>query len=127
MASRDRDAISWYQKKVSAAGGGRAGGRGPGRTLSLLLPLQIGAYDQQIWEKSIEQTEMKVTGLCHPGGPGSVPFAANEPLGLVLQGLKTKPRKKGHIQPDLIDVDLIRGERFPAGIPFRFVTSERIN
>uniref|UniRef100_A0A8D0FBA5 Putative homeodomain transcription factor 1 n=1 Tax=Strix occidentalis caurina TaxID=311401 RepID=A0A8D0FBA5_STROC len=57
MASRDRDAISWYQKK-------------------------IGAYDQQIWEKSIEQTEMK--------------------------GFKTKPKKKGHIQPDLIDVDLIR-------------------
>uniref|UniRef100_A0A8C6ZX00 Putative homeodomain transcription factor 1 n=1 Tax=Nothoprocta perdicaria TaxID=30464 RepID=A0A8C6ZX00_NOTPE len=57
MASHDSDAISWYQKKV-------------------------GAYDQQIWEKSIEQTEMK--------------------------GLKSKPRKKGHIQPDLIDVDLIR-------------------
>uniref|UniRef100_A0A8D0H8E1 Putative homeodomain transcription factor 1 n=1 Tax=Sphenodon punctatus TaxID=8508 RepID=A0A8D0H8E1_SPHPU len=57
MASNDRDAISWYQKK-------------------------IGAYDQQIWEKSIEQTEMK--------------------------GFKNKPKKKGHIQPDLIDVDLIR-------------------
>ncbi|KAK2521850.1 Phtf1 isoform B [Columba livia] len=66
MASRDRDAISWYQKK-------------------------IGAYDQQIWEKSIEQTEMK--------------------------GLKTKPRKKGHIQPDLIDVDLIRGSTFAKAKP----------
>ncbi|XP_051664513.1 protein PHTF1-like isoform X2 [Manacus candei] len=51
-----RDAISWYQKK-------------------------IGAYDQQIWEKAVEQTQMK--------------------------GFKNKPKKKGHIQPDLIDVDLI--------------------
>ncbi|XP_068774739.1 protein PHTF1 isoform X4 [Struthio camelus] len=66
MASRDGDAISWYQKKV-------------------------GAYDQQIWEKSIEQTEMK--------------------------GLKNKPKKKGHIQPDLIDVDLIRGSTFAKAKP----------
>ncbi|XP_030321238.1 putative homeodomain transcription factor 1 isoform X1 [Calypte anna] len=66
MASRDRDAISWYQKK-------------------------IGAYDQQIWEKSIEQTEMK--------------------------GLKNKPKKKAHIQPDLIDVDLIRGSTFAKAKP----------
>ncbi|XP_074971877.1 protein PHTF1-like isoform X4 [Phalacrocorax aristotelis] len=66
MASRDRDAISWYQKKV-------------------------GAYDQQIWEKSIEQTEMK--------------------------GFKNKPKKKGHIQPDLIDVDLIRGSTFAKAKP----------
>uniref|UniRef100_A0A8C7A1N6 Putative homeodomain transcription factor 1 n=1 Tax=Nothoprocta perdicaria TaxID=30464 RepID=A0A8C7A1N6_NOTPE len=66
MASHDSDAISWYQKKV-------------------------GAYDQQIWEKSIEQTEMK--------------------------GLKSKPRKKGHIQPDLIDVDLIRGSTFAKAKP----------
>ncbi|XP_067414881.1 protein PHTF1 isoform X2 [Emydura macquarii macquarii] len=66
MASRGRDAISWYQKK-------------------------IGAYDQQIWEKSIEQTEMK--------------------------GFKTKPKKKGHIQPDLIDVDLIRGSTFAKAKP----------
>ncbi|XP_054032328.1 protein PHTF1 [Dryobates pubescens] len=66
MACRDRDAISWYQKK-------------------------IGAYDQQIWEKSIEQTEMK--------------------------GFKNKPKKKGHIQPDLIDVDLIRGSTFAKAKP----------
>uniref|UniRef100_A0A672URY8 Putative homeodomain transcription factor 1 n=1 Tax=Strigops habroptila TaxID=2489341 RepID=A0A672URY8_STRHB len=66
MASPDRDAISWYQKK-------------------------IGAYDQQIWEKSIEHTEMK--------------------------GLKSKPKKKGHIQPDLIDVDLIRGSTFAKAKP----------
>ncbi|KAM6370146.1 protein PHTF1-like isoform 2-T2 [Pluvialis apricaria] len=52
---------------------------------------QIGAYDQQIWEKSIEQTEMK--------------------------GFKSKPKKKGHIQPDLIDVDLIRGSTFAKAKP----------
>uniref|UniRef100_A0AC11BUU6 Putative homeodomain transcription factor 1 n=1 Tax=Ovis aries TaxID=9940 RepID=A0AC11BUU6_SHEEP len=57
MASNERDAISWYQKK-------------------------IGAYDQQIWEKSIEQTQIK--------------------------GFKNKPKKMGHIKADLIDVDLIR-------------------
>uniref|UniRef100_A0A803T1M2 Putative homeodomain transcription factor 1 n=1 Tax=Anolis carolinensis TaxID=28377 RepID=A0A803T1M2_ANOCA len=52
---------------------------------------QIGAYDQQIWEKSIEQTEMK--------------------------GFKNKPKKIGHIQPDLIDVDLIRGSTFAKAKP----------
>ncbi|XP_044528305.1 protein PHTF1 isoform X4 [Gracilinanus agilis] len=57
MDANERDAISWYQKK-------------------------IGAYDQQIWEKSIEQTQIK--------------------------GFKNKPKKTGHIKPDLIDVDLIR-------------------
>ncbi|XP_039389456.1 protein PHTF1 isoform X1 [Mauremys reevesii] len=66
MAARGRDAIAWYQKK-------------------------IGAYDQQIWEKSIEQTEAK--------------------------GFKNKPKKKGHIQPDLIDVDLIRGSTFAKAKP----------
>ncbi|XP_068275307.1 protein PHTF1 isoform X1 [Nyctibius grandis] len=52
---------------------------------------QIGAYDQQIWEKSIEQTEMK--------------------------GFKNKPKKAAHIQPDLIDVDLIRGSTFAKAKP----------
>ncbi|XP_028590354.1 protein PHTF1 isoform X2 [Podarcis muralis] len=66
MASNGEDAIAWYQKK-------------------------IGAYDQQIWEKSIEQTEMK--------------------------GFKNKPKKKGRIQPDLIDVDLIRGSTFAKAKP----------
>ncbi|XP_041323670.1 protein PHTF1 isoform X2 [Pyrgilauda ruficollis] len=61
-----RDAISWYQKK-------------------------IGAYDQQIWEKAVEQTQMK--------------------------GFKNKPKKKGHIQPDLIDVDLISGSTFAKAKP----------
>ncbi|XP_052586241.1 protein PHTF1 isoform X3 [Peromyscus californicus insignis] len=66
MASSERDAISWYQKK-------------------------IGAYDQQIWEKSIEQTQIK--------------------------GFKNKPKKMGHIKPDLIDVDLIRGSTFAKAKP----------
>ncbi|XP_049621646.1 protein PHTF1 [Suncus etruscus] len=66
MASNDNDAISWYQKK-------------------------IGAYDQQIWEKSIEQTQIK--------------------------GFKNKPKKMGHIKPDLIDVDLIRGSTFAKAKP----------
>ncbi|POI27906.1 hypothetical protein CIB84_008344 [Bambusicola thoracicus] len=68
MAARERDAISWYQKKV-------------------------GAYDQQIWEKAIEQTEMK--------------------------GFKSKPKRKGHIQADLIDVDLIRVVD-PGDVPAHF-------
>ncbi|XP_031230918.1 putative homeodomain transcription factor 1 isoform X3 [Mastomys coucha] len=66
MASNESDAISWYQKK-------------------------IGAYDQQIWEKSIEQTQIK--------------------------GFKNKPKKMGHIKPDLIDVDLIRGSTFAKAKP----------
>ncbi|XP_021121370.1 putative homeodomain transcription factor 1 isoform X5 [Heterocephalus glaber] len=66
MASNERDAISWYQKK-------------------------IGAYDQQIWEKSIEQTQIK--------------------------GFKNKPKKMGRIKPDLIDVDLIRGSTFAKAKP----------
>uniref|UniRef100_A0A8C2JYE2 Putative homeodomain transcription factor 1 n=1 Tax=Cyprinus carpio TaxID=7962 RepID=A0A8C2JYE2_CYPCA len=53
--------ITWYQKK-------------------------IGAYDQQIWEKSLEQTELK--------------------------GFGSKPKKTGHIKPGLIDVDLVRGSTF---------------
>ncbi|XP_074044570.1 protein PHTF1 isoform X4 [Macrotis lagotis] len=66
MDANERDAIEWYQKK-------------------------IGAYDQQIWEKSIEQTQIK--------------------------GFKNKPKKTGHIKPDLIDVDLIRGSTFAKAKP----------
>ncbi|KAI7795299.1 putative homeodomain transcription factor 1 isoform X2 [Triplophysa rosa] len=58
--------IAWYQKK-------------------------IGAYDQQIWEKSLEQTELK--------------------------GIGHKPKKTGHIKPDLIDVDLVRGSTFSKAKP----------
>ncbi|XP_072097391.1 protein PHTF2-like [Mobula birostris] len=66
MASKVTDAIVWYQKK-------------------------IGAYDQQIWEKSVEQREIK--------------------------GMKNKPKKTGHVKPDLIDVDLVRGSAFAKAKP----------
>ncbi|TWW64637.1 putative homeodomain transcription factor 2 [Takifugu flavidus] len=52
---------------------------------------QIGAYDQQIWEKSVEQREIK--------------------------GLRNKPKKTGHVKPDLIDVDLVRGSAFAKAKP----------
>uniref|UniRef100_A0A3B5KNJ1 PHTF1/2 N-terminal domain-containing protein n=1 Tax=Xiphophorus couchianus TaxID=32473 RepID=A0A3B5KNJ1_9TELE len=53
--------------------------------------LFIGAYDQQIWEKSVEQREIK--------------------------GLRNKPKKTGHLKPDLIDVDLVRGSAFAKAKP----------
>ncbi|XP_063811474.1 protein PHTF1 isoform X2 [Pseudophryne corroboree] len=68
MAVENRDAISWYQKK-------------------------IGAYDQQIWEKSVEQKEIKV------------------------KGFKNKPKKMAHMKSDLIDVDLVRGSTFAKAKP----------
>lgn len=53
---------------------------------------KIGAYDQQVWEKSLEQqTDLK--------------------------GLDTKPKKTCHIKPDLIDVDLVRGSTFSKAKP----------
>lgn len=52
---------------------------------------KIGAYDQQIWEKSVEQREIK--------------------------GLRNKPKKTGHVKPDLIDVDLVRGSAFAKAKP----------
>ncbi|XP_077460107.1 putative homeodomain transcription factor 1 [Stigmatopora argus] len=58
--------ISWYQEK-------------------------IGAYDQQVWEKSLEQTD--------------------------LNGLDSKPKRTGHIKNDLIDVDLVRGSTFSKAKP----------
>ncbi|XP_036021354.1 protein PHTF2 isoform X2 [Mus musculus] len=70
MASRVTDAIVWYQKK-------------------------IGAYDQQIWEKSVEQREIKFIKL----------------------GLRNKPKKTAHVKPDLIDVDLVRGSAFAKAKP----------
>uniref|UniRef100_A0A8C9XR93 Putative homeodomain transcription factor 1 n=1 Tax=Sander lucioperca TaxID=283035 RepID=A0A8C9XR93_SANLU len=57
----------------------------------MILLLQIGAYDQQVWEKSLEQTD--------------------------LNGLDSKPRKTGHIKADLIDVDLVRGSTFSKAKP----------
>ncbi|XP_056414302.1 protein PHTF1 isoform X2 [Hyla sarda] len=68
MAAENRDAISWYQKK-------------------------IGAYDQQIWEKSVEQKEIKV------------------------KSLKNKAKKMVYMKSDLIDVDLIRGSTFAKAKP----------
>lgn len=53
---------------------------------------KIGAYDQQVWEKSLEQqTDLKE--------------------------LDTKPKKTCHIKPDLIDVDLVRGSTFSKAKP----------
>ncbi|XP_016358855.1 putative homeodomain transcription factor 2 isoform X6 [Sinocyclocheilus anshuiensis] len=71
MASKVRDAVLWYQKK-------------------------IGAYDQQIWEKSVEQREIKQ---------------------FIRRGLRNKPKKTGHVKPDLIDVDLVRGSAFAKAKP----------
>ncbi|XP_075191712.1 protein PHTF1 isoform X2 [Anomaloglossus baeobatrachus] len=51
----------------------------------------IGAYDQQIWETSVEQKEIK--------------------------GLKNKPKKMVHMKSDLIDVDLVRGSTFAKAKP----------
>uniref|UniRef100_A0A7N6AE85 PHTF1/2 N-terminal domain-containing protein n=1 Tax=Anabas testudineus TaxID=64144 RepID=A0A7N6AE85_ANATE len=55
------------------------------------MQVTIGAYDQQIWEKSVEQREIK--------------------------GLRNKPKKTGHVKPDLIDVDLVRGSAFAKAKP----------
>uniref|UniRef100_A0A8C6UWX8 Putative homeodomain transcription factor 1 n=1 Tax=Neogobius melanostomus TaxID=47308 RepID=A0A8C6UWX8_9GOBI len=53
---------------------------------------KIGAYDQQVWEKSLEQqTDFK--------------------------GLDSKSKKTCHIKPDLIDVDLVRGSTFSKAKP----------
>ncbi|XP_062842927.1 putative homeodomain transcription factor 1 isoform X2 [Trichomycterus rosablanca] len=52
---------------------------------------KIGAYDQQVWEKALEQAE--------------------------LRGIRNKPKKTGHIKPDLIDVDLVRGSTFSKAKP----------
>ncbi|XP_051824555.1 protein PHTF1-like [Antechinus flavipes] len=74
----EKDAILWYQKK-------------------------IGVYNQQIWEQSIEQDQIK--------------------------GFKNKPKKTGHIKSDLIDVDLIRGSTFAKDkpeIPWTSLTREGI-
>ncbi|XP_068598415.1 putative homeodomain transcription factor 1 [Brachionichthys hirsutus] len=52
---------------------------------------KIGAYDQQVWEKSLAQMD--------------------------LNGLDSKPKKTGYIKPDLIDVDLVRGSTFSKAKP----------
>uniref|UniRef100_A0A673B4N1 Putative homeodomain transcription factor 1 n=1 Tax=Sphaeramia orbicularis TaxID=375764 RepID=A0A673B4N1_9TELE len=62
-----------------------------GSVTTMSHPSTIGAYDQQVWEKSLEQTD--------------------------LNGLDSKPKKTGHIKPDLIDVDLVRGSTFSKAKP----------
>ncbi|XP_029359061.1 putative homeodomain transcription factor 1 [Echeneis naucrates] len=52
---------------------------------------KIGAYDQQVWEKSLEKAN--------------------------LNGLDSKPKKACYIKPDLIDVDLVRGSTFSKAKP----------
>nr|XP_020446293.1 putative homeodomain transcription factor 1 isoform X2 [Monopterus albus] len=52
---------------------------------------KIGAYDQQVWEKSLEKAD--------------------------LNDLESKPKKIVHIKPDLIDVDLVRGSTFSKAKP----------
>uniref|UniRef100_A0A8C5N7B4 PHTF1/2 N-terminal domain-containing protein n=1 Tax=Gouania willdenowi TaxID=441366 RepID=A0A8C5N7B4_GOUWI len=52
---------------------------------------KIGAYDQQVWEKSLEKAD--------------------------LNGLDSKPRRTGHIKSGLIDVDLVRGSTFSKAKP----------
>ncbi|XP_013988992.1 protein PHTF1 [Salmo salar] len=52
---------------------------------------KIGAYDQQVWEKSLEQAEHN--------------------------GMACKPKRSGHVKPDLIDVDLVRGSTFGKAKP----------
>lgn len=52
---------------------------------------KIGAYDQQVWEKSLEQAD--------------------------LNGLDNKPKKTCYIKPDLIDVDLVKGSTFSKAKP----------
>nr|XP_046191676.1 protein PHTF2-like [Oncorhynchus gorbuscha] len=69
MASKVRDAVVWYQKK-------------------------IGAYDQQIWEKSVEQREIKFIRL----------------------GLRNKPKKTGHVS-SLIEVDVVGCSAFAKAKP----------
>ncbi|XP_047439706.1 putative homeodomain transcription factor 1 isoform X2 [Mugil cephalus] len=52
---------------------------------------KIGAYDQQVWEKSLEKAD--------------------------LNGLESKPKRTGYIKSDLIDVDLVRGSTFSKAKP----------
>ncbi|XP_042324735.1 protein PHTF2 isoform X1 [Sceloporus undulatus] len=86
MASKVTDAIVWYQKK-------------------------IGAYDQQIWEKSVEQREIKFQ-FTFP------PFSSYHCFEQFIKlGLRNKPKKTGHVKPDLIDVDLVRGSAFAKAKP----------
>ncbi|XP_073095049.1 protein PHTF2 isoform X3 [Manis javanica] len=99
MASKVTDAIVWYQKKIPYVSEIIRCSSFSDQLISLrIIPSgsihvsqMIGAYDQQIWEKSVEQREIK--------------------------GLKNKPKKTAHVKPDLIDVDLVRGSAFAKAKP----------
>lgn len=69
---------------------------------------QIGAYDQQVWEKSLEPADLNVRHKQIK----VLEFCSVFPLHYqcFIQGLDSKPKKTGYIKPDLIDVDLVRGE-----------------
>ncbi|XP_028405988.1 putative homeodomain transcription factor 1 [Dendronephthya gigantea] len=55
---------------------------------------KIGRYDKALWERTIEQKEIKV-----------------------LEDLNCAPRKSGNVKPELIDIDLIRGSTFSKAKP----------
>ncbi|XP_046839134.1 protein PHTF1-like [Xenia sp. Carnegie-2017] len=55
---------------------------------------KIGRYDKALWERTIEQKEIKV-----------------------LEDLNCAPRKSGNLKPELIDIDLIRGSTFSKAKP----------
>ncbi|XP_061178271.1 protein PHTF1-like isoform X2 [Saccostrea echinata] len=63
---RVHDTVAWYQK-------------------------QIGSYDKQLWEQSVESR--------------------------VLQGIQSAPRRNVKIKTELIDVDLVRGSTFSKAKP----------
>ncbi|XP_076789166.1 protein PHTF1 isoform X2 [Arvicanthis niloticus] len=81
MASNERDAISWYQKK------------------DLLLAMCVPGTWSVSW-----------------GFPCFCLLPHHRSAG-VIKGFKNKPKKMGHIKPDLIDVDLIRGSTFAKAKP----------
>lgn len=76
--------------------------------LTLVLK-QIGAYDQQVWEKSLEQADLNVS-TSHIFENGNHSCFSPTSSRHRFQGLKNKPKRTCYIKPDLIDVDLVKGE-----------------
>ncbi|XP_075880975.1 putative homeodomain transcription factor 1 isoform X3 [Nelusetta ayraudi] len=76
---------------------------------------KIGAYDQQVWEKSLEPADLNVRHKQII----VLEFCSVFPLHYqcFIQGLDSKPKKTGYIKPDLIDVDLVRGSTFSKAKP----------
>lgn len=52
--------------------------------------------------------------------PKSSPDSAHSLCFPPPQGLRNKPKKTGHVKPDLIDVDLVRGEGDARGLHFLY-------